>query len=105
MPDKKTYDQGFFYIVDDVEISKRGASWRRDDCRVQDMHQSKCDAMRALFQKYSDYEVHGVTLPARSRPKQFYDYFQRELSTKSPDDLIIIYFHGGAGHNDKDYTW
>lgn len=97
------------YIIDDRdplanERSGRLAS-RLGKGKSYDEHSRKCEQISDWFGMITDYEVKSVKFPAKSKPAQFFAYWDSELKNVSAGHLIIIYYHGKAGGNGEDYTW
>lgn len=65
-------------------------------------------AIRARFEGYTTVAVIGVRFDPNSNDygrASLYDYFQKELKSKSENELIIIYYYGDAGMKGKSYSW
>lgn len=97
---RKTYSNGFVYIIDDVEASsKRTAKYKLD------AHRNACNAIREMFNESTDYEVSLRSATSSPTEKVYFSEWARQLANKGPNDFIIIYFHGNAGWNGPQYTW
>jgi hypothetical protein len=97
------YKNGHVYIVDDVDPDAPVKTIMGKE-KV-DSHTYKCDLIRELFTKHSNFEVHSVRFRKGAKGKDAETYWQRELQSKTRDDLLIIFFHGKAGGEDEEYKW
>lgn len=103
MYEPRGFGAGHVYILDDVDPNAEQEEIMGRP--LIDVHTSKCGYVRDLFERHSDYQVHSVRFPEGATRKQFWDYWERELRSKQPEDLVIIYFHGKAGNEETNYTW
>ena len=99
----QSYTNGHVYIMDDPgpnapQTEVMGMS-------RPSAHSFKCDAVRNLFTKYSDFEVHEVAFKSGKKGKDVFKYWENELKSKTNKDLLIIFFHGTAGERGEDYKW
>lgn len=96
----KAYESGDVYIMDVKPGDEDGS-----DFDISSVHDQKNKIIEKLFRKHTQYKIHRVTFPPRSKPEAVVKYFEDELSDKTKDDLVVIYFHGGGGENGEDYCW
>lgn len=96
-----------FYILDATDdiADEIPAPGRAGKFGVESIHHQKTKNVYDLVNKNFDCELHIVNFPPRSKPNVVFKYFEEELQGKGEDDLLIIYYHGGAGFNGEDYTW
>ncbi|KAK5125497.1 hypothetical protein LTR85_000608 [Meristemomyces frigidus] len=94
------YEGGHVYILDSNPSTED-----EDDLETRSVHDQKNSIVERLFRRRTEYEIHKVTFPRRSKPQVVLRYFEDELRDKDKNELIIIYFHGGGGDNGEEYCW
>lgn len=99
----KEYQTAHLYIIDDIDPNAQPAL-QRNRRRVP-AHTHKCNIIRDLFKDSTNCEVHSVRFPQGTRGREFFAYWRNELSTKTANDVVIIYFHGSAGGEEEEYKW
>lgn len=67
------------------------------------IHPQKCANVRAFFEEHTPYKIEPV--PELRNEHAWIDFWEAQMKSWTDDQLIVIYFHGGAGHNGPDYTW
>ncbi|KAF4548113.1 Hypothetical protein D9617_31g063490 [Elsinoe fawcettii] len=108
--DRKYYEKGRVYILDDPHGFNRNAGPGAAAGEAMDdfvsnstAHTLKCDQIRRFFASKTKYFVEDVRdLQTTAGFRAFWE-FEKEKWGK--DELIIIYFHGRAGENGKEYQW
>lgn len=109
MPDSEvtTYRSHNVYIIDDKDRSAGAPESRRD--AFQQTHEDNCDQIHNLFTVYfgGNCQVRSVRFHTHRGPDQLTRYFQNEFRERkyTSEDLVIIYYHGKAGGNGKEYAW
>ena len=99
----RAFRGGDVYILDDVDPNADQEEIL--GMPVIDVHASKCGYVRRLFERHSEYRVHSVRFPEGTLMPEFWAYWQQQLQSKQLEDLVIIYFYGTAGNEEKNYTW
>ena len=100
--DIKSYRAGYVFIIDDVEDTPGKPVM---GLVKTDVHSHNCAVIRNFFTEFTDFTVEGVKFPKQAKEQDFFDYWDQQLSNKTSEDLIIVYFHGNAGSEEEDYSW
>ena len=101
------YEDCHIYILDNPPPSHEEAS----DFEERSAHDQKNGNIEKLFRKHSDYEVHNVAFQKGSASGVVLKYLKELESMKQRQELskqrelMVIYYHGGAGNNGSSYTW
>lgn len=101
----KPYRSHRVYIVDEPDEDAEDSAPTRDG-RAQ-VHADKCRCIRAAFTDNfgPNCYVKGVRFSPQRDVHQLKDYFETELQKFTPEDLIIIYYHGQAGVMGQKNIW
>ena len=102
-PNIKRYGQTKVYIIDDIDPSAPS----NDLMGVKDetYHEKKVAYIRKFFETHTTAAVHGVVFKQGTTREGFFDYWKEELNKCTEADLLIIYYDGYAGDQEKEYSW
>ncbi|KAK3655697.1 hypothetical protein LTR56_003346 [Elasticomyces elasticus] len=98
------YPTGELYIIDGrdrnvpLPLMRNGKVFRTT-------HEAKVDRMYHLFATHTNFNITDVRFPHGSTADDWTQYWDQELNKHPEDTLIIIYFHGGAGYEDDNYSF
>lgn len=105
---RTTYERTFVYILDvdrpDDEEDDRSEALNAAAEARQARHRQKCDEVREFVEAYTDIQAREVRFGEGDTPRGFSYWWDGELEDKTPEDLIIIYYHGSAGNNGFHYA-
>ncbi|KAG8630307.1 hypothetical protein KVT40_001926 [Elsinoe batatas] len=102
--DRKYYEKGRIYILDDPHGFARNTDVMMDDFVLNsNPHTLKCDQIRHFFTTRTNYFVEDVS--EHFTELEFMTFWDVEREKWDKEELIIIYFHGRAGENGPDYQW
>lgn len=68
-------------------------------------HWQKQYLVGRLAKELLDAEYHPVSFPKGSRSKAVQTFFEEKMVGLGEDDLVMVYFHGGAGWTGEEYAW
>ncbi|GAB7362452.1 hypothetical protein MBLNU230_g2774t1 [Neophaeotheca triangularis] len=97
----------YVYLMDYEEATTSVSGVRQTTA-----HQLKCQTAKACFGDFVDAEMHEVSFEKGTSTAAVVDFWKTEMTSKSADDLVIIWFHGDVvldtsddDFNELGYEW